>query len=79
MPRAEPSLFAPDSSSAWQSEAAIAPSEVVIGARVRHRARGEGTVLSVRPSGNSTELLIRFDATGEAWLVFGYGVLEFQQ
>ena len=56
----------------------IAPSEIMMGARVRHRAKGEGTVLSVRPSGKSTELLIRFDATGEAWIVFGYGVLEFQ-
>jgi hypothetical protein len=62
-----------------QPEAAVARSEIEMGARVRHRAKGEGTVLSVRLSGKSTELLIRFDATGEAWIVFGYGVLEFQQ
>jgi hypothetical protein len=77
-PEPAPSLFAPDPASAWQPEAAISPSEIVMGIRVRHRAKGEGTVLSVRPSGKSTELLIRFDATGEAWIVFGYGVLEFQ-
>ena len=76
-PEPAPSLFAADPASAWQPEAAVAPSEIVMGARVRHRAKGEGTVLSVRPSGKSTELLIRFDATGEAWIVFGYGVLEF--
>ena len=43
-----------------------------------HRPKGEGTVLSVRPPGKSTELLIRFDAAGEAWTVFRYGVLEFE-
>jgi hypothetical protein len=43
---------------------------MLTGTGVRHRAKGEGTVLSVRPSGKSTELLIRFDATGEAWIVF---------
>jgi hypothetical protein len=69
-------LFA-DRASAWQSEAAVAPSGITMGCRVRHGAKGEGTVLSVRPSGKSTELLIRFDATGEAWIAFGYGVLEF--
>jgi len=73
-----PSLFAVDPAMEWQPEAAVAPSEIVIGASVRHRTKGEGTVLSVRPSGKSTELLIRFDATGEAWIVFGYGVLEFE-
>ena len=72
-----PSLFATDLASAWQPEAAVAPSDIVMGARVRHRTKGEGTVLSVRQPGKSTELLIRFDATGEAWIVFGYGVLEF--
>ncbi len=77
-PEPTPSLFAMAPRPAWQPEAAVAPSEVVMGARVRHRAKGEGTVLSVRPSGKSTELLIRFDATGEAWIVFGYGVLEFE-
>ena len=79
IPEPAPSLFAADPASAWQPEAAVAPAEIVMGARVRHRSKGEGTVLSVRPSGKSTELLIRFDATGEAWIVFGYGVLEFQQ
>jgi hypothetical protein len=78
-PEPMPSLFAADPALAWQPEAAVAPSEIVMGSRVRHRARGEGTVLSVRPSGTSTELLIQFDATGETWIVFGYGVLEFQQ
>jgi hypothetical protein len=78
-PESTPSLFATDPASAWQSEAAIAPSEIVMGARVRHRTKGEGTVLSVRPSGKGTELLIRFGATGETWIFFGYGVLEFQQ
>jgi hypothetical protein len=77
VPDPPPSLFALDPAAAWQPEAAIAPSEIVMGARVRHRAKGEGTVLSVRPSGKSTELLIRFDATSEAWIAFGYGVLEF--
>ena len=51
IPEPAPSLFAPDPASAWQPEAAVAPSEIVMGARVRHRAKGEGTVLSVRPSG----------------------------
>lgn len=81
-PRADsepaPSLFATDPASAWQPEAAITPAEIMMGARVRHRTKGEGTVLSVRPSGKSTELLVRFDATDEAWIVFGYGVLEFE-
>lgn len=79
IPEPAPSLFAADPTSAWQPEAAFAPSEIVMGARVRHRAKGEGTVLSVRPSAKSIEVLIRFDATGEAWIAFGYGVLEFQQ
>jgi hypothetical protein len=79
IPETPPSLFAADPTSAWRPEAAISPKEIVMGARVRHRAKGEGTVLSVRPSGKSTELLIRFDATGESWIVFGYGVLEFRQ
>ena len=78
LPEPVPSLFATYPASAWQPEAAVAPAEIMMGARVRHRAKGEGTVLSVRPSGKSTELLIRFDATGEAWIVFGYGVLEFR-
>jgi hypothetical protein len=79
VPVPEPSLFATDPTSTWQPEAAIAPNEIVMGDRVRHRAKGEGTVLSVRTSGKSTELLIRYDTTGESWIVFGYGVLEFQQ
>ena len=78
MPEPARSLFAPDPAAGWQPEAAIAPSDIVMGIRVRHPAKGQGTVLSVRPSGRSTELLIRFDATGETWIVFGYGVLEFE-
>ena len=74
-----PSLFAADPASAWQPEAAVAPADILMGARVRHRSKGEGTVLSVCPSGKSTELLIGFDATGEASrCIFGYGVLELQ-
>lgn len=78
-PEPAPSLFVTDPALAWQTEAAIAPSEIAIGARVRHRTKGEGTVLAVRQTGRSTELLIRFDATGEALMGFGYGVLEFQR
>jgi hypothetical protein len=61
----------------WLSETAIDPREILMGTKVRHRARGLGTVLTVRPSGRSAELLIRFDVGGEAWIAFGYGVLEF--
>jgi hypothetical protein len=49
-----------------------------MGMRVRHRSRGLGTVLTVKPAGKSAELLIRFDAGGEAWMAFGYGLLEFE-
>lgn len=73
------SLFAPDPRSTWQPEAGVAPTEIVMGARVRHRAKGEGTVLSLRASGKSTELLVRFDAVGETWIAFGYGTLEFMR
>jgi hypothetical protein len=48
-----------------------------MGMRVRHRSNGAGTVLSVKPTGKSTEFLVRFDVGGEKWIVFGYGVLEF--
>jgi len=48
-----------------------------MGMRVRHRSRGRGTVLSVKPTGKGAELLIRFDTSGEAWMVFGLGLLEF--
>jgi hypothetical protein len=32
----------------------------------------------VKPNRKSAELLIRFDAGGEAWMVFGLGLLEFE-
>lgn len=76
---AAPSLFTTDPTCAWRPEAAVPPSEMLMGAQVRHRTKGEGIVLSVRPSGKATELLIRFEAGAEAWIVLGYGVLEFQQ
>lgn len=46
--------------------------------RARHRFRGIGTVLSVKPTGKGAELLIRFDVGGETWMVFGLGLLEFE-
>lgn len=64
-------------SGSWTPEAAIRPRDLVLGQLVRHRSRGEGIVLSVKPTGKGAELLIRFDAGGEAWMVFGLGLLEF--
>ena len=63
----------------WLPETAVEPAAVVLGTRVRHRAFGPGTVLSTQPSGGSTQLLIRFDAAGEKWIAFGYGLLEFEE
>jgi hypothetical protein len=61
----------------WRAETTVHPNNLVLGQRVRHRAHGEGTVLTVKPSGKGAELLVRFDVGGEKWIVFGYGVLEF--
>jgi hypothetical protein len=61
----------------WRAETTVHPNKLVLGQRVRHRAHGEGTVLTVKPSGKGAELLVRFDVDGEKWIVFGYGVLEF--
>ena len=61
----------------WLPETAVEPTAVVLGTRVRHRKFGLGTVLSAQLSGRSTQLLIRFDAAGEKWIAFGYGLLEF--
>ncbi len=60
----------------WLAEAATKPRDLILGQRVRHRTRGRGTVLSVKPAGKGTELLIRFDSGGEAWMLFGLGLLE---
>lgn len=62
----------------WQPEAVVGTKDLVIGQRVRHRTLGQGTVLSVKPSGKGAELLVGFDARGEKWIAFGYGVLEFE-
>jgi len=61
----------------WRAETTVHPNKLLLGQRVRHRAHGEGTVLTVKPSGKGAELLVRFDVGGEKWIVFGYGVLEF--
>lgn len=63
----------------WLSEAAVDPATIVFGTRISHRLFGLGTVLSVQPSGHSSELLVRFDAGGEKWIAFGLGFLEFEQ
>jgi N-6 DNA Methylase len=63
----------------WVSESSIEPLGILMGARVRHRSRGTGTVLTVKAGPRSCELLINFDAGGEAWVAFGYGVLEFAE
>jgi hypothetical protein len=49
-----------------------------MGTRVRHRTKGLGTVLTTKLGAGAAELLIQFDAGGEAWIAFGYGVLELQ-
>jgi hypothetical protein len=49
-----------------------------MGLQVRHRSRGMGTVLSVKQTGKGPEILIRFDTSAEAWMAFGYGLLEFK-
>ena len=61
----------------WGPETAVDPRDIVMGLRVRHRSYGVGTVLSVKPSGTGAELLVRFDVGEEKWIVFGFGVLEF--
>lgn len=61
----------------WEAEAAVRARDLVLGRRLRHRTRGEGTLLSVKPTGKGAELLIRFDAGGEIWIAFGLGLLEF--
>jgi hypothetical protein len=60
-------------------EGAVQPTGIVMGERIRHRSRGFGTVLSVKPTGTTAELLVRFDTGGEAWMVFGLGLLEFER
>lgn len=62
----------------WKPEAAIEPSDLILGQRVRHRSRGTGIVLSVKPTRRSAEILVRFDDGGESWIAFGYGVLDFE-
>ena len=62
----------------WHPEAAVEPRDIFMGMRVRHCSRGEGTLLSVKPVGKGAELLIRFDVSGETWMVFGLGLLEFE-
>jgi len=62
----------------YEPETSVEPRDIVMGMRVRHRSRGAGTVLSVKPIGKSAELLIRFGTSGEAWMVFGPGHLELQ-
>lgn len=61
----------------WRTESQVEPAEIMLGMRVRHRTKGLGTVLTVKRDRRSTELLIAFDSSGEAWIAFGYGVLEF--
>jgi hypothetical protein len=61
----------------WLPETAVDPVEILMGAAVRHRSFGRGTLLSVGAGGRSTQLLIRFDGVGDKWIAFGYGLLEF--
>jgi hypothetical protein len=63
----------------WRPEASVESRDIVMGLRIRHRSHGVGTVLSVKPSGTGAELLVRFDVGDEKWIVFGYGVLEFDE
>lgn len=62
----------------WLPETSVDPAAVVLGTQVRHRAFGAGTVLGLDASGRSAQLLIRFDTSGEKWIAFGYGLLEFR-
>ena len=61
----------------WQPEASVEVNEILVGSRVRHRTKGTGTVLGVNSTSRRTDLLIRFDAGREAWIVLGLGFLEF--
>jgi hypothetical protein len=61
----------------WQHELEVDSKNITMGMRVRHRSYGTGTVLSVKHHRKGAELLIRFDVSGEKWIAFGYGVLEF--
>lgn len=47
-----------------------------IGARVRHKAFGEGTVESITPMGNDTLIEIRFDAVGTKKLMSNFAKLD---
>jgi type I restriction-modification system DNA methylase subunit len=62
----------------WQPEEVVDPATLQIGARVRHRSFGDGTISAIRGARPSTYLLIRFHQ-GEREIAFGYGVLEFQR
>ena len=70
-------VFSKASEPAWIQETIVKPASLVLGMRVRHRLKGEGTLLTVKLTGRGGELLIRFDAGGEHWMVLGYGLLEF--
>ena len=65
------------SGSPWKPESVVDPSSLVLGIDVRHRAFGEGTILSVRETAGSTSLLIRF-TNAQREIAFGFGLLEFR-
>ena len=44
----------------WISESKMEPHDILMGARVRHRSRGTGTVLTVKAGPKSCEILISF-------------------
>jgi hypothetical protein len=62
----------------WRKEGELTREDLLIGLRIRHRTRGIGTVLAVKPTPKGAEILARFDDGGEAWLAFGLGVLEYR-
>ena len=61
----------------WAPETSVDPTAIDPGSLIRHRSFGIGTLLSIESNGRSSQLLIRFDRSGEKWIAFGYGLLEF--
>lgn len=72
-----PLAFVPSEPTGWLRESDIRPAALVLGMRVRHQLKGEGTLLTVRLTRGGGELLIRFDVGGEVWMLFGLSLLEF--
>lgn len=52
------------------------PSSYSVGARVKHKAFGEGMILSAKPMGNDTLLEIAFDQKGTKKLMANFARLE---